>query len=144
MGNVALMRWRNSQKKIQPMRQDRKEEVQYYQNIAFTVLTREGRDIPQELFQAVLSTMDEQIDNYESTHQVQDDFDKTEWLYSKLDSALKKRTGTQAEVFREFAPTWNEHLTWQQLRDRYKSWKNRRAKENKKFIKREELLKGTE
>lgn len=144
MGKVAFVRWRNSQKKIQQMSQDRKEEIQYYRNMAFTILTREGREIPQELLQAILSGMDEQIDDFESTHQVPDGFDKTEWLHSKLETALKRRTGTKAEVYRKFSSTWNEYVTWQQLRDRHKSWTKRRTKENKKWIKREEWLRSKE
>ncbi len=141
-GTIAFVRYRNFKNKIQQMKQKRKKEIQYYRNIAFTILTREGREIPQELLQDVLNDMDEKIDDFESTHKVIDDFDETEWRHNKFETALKRCTGKKVDVYKEYAENWHESLSWELLKDRHKSWRKRREKnqKNKKRIYIEEYL----
>ncbi len=134
-GGVALFRWRKNQ-------------TAYNCNIAFTVLTREEQNNPDELFQAVLENIDKQIEDYEVRHPKSDidNFDESAWQFSILKTAIKRRTGTKDDVFKEYAVEWETPATkkndpWEVLRERYKTREKRERKgENNRTRKKRKII----
>ena len=105
--------------------------TKHNQNMAFTILTREGQDIPEDLINAVLQAMDKQIIDQEKKEGGRGEVFKT-ICYIRLKVDLQFRKGTQEEVFREFALEWDikdsESMEgWEILRERYKKAKKRNS-----------------